>query len=79
MDLTFVVPDVNAFQSGGNIYNKNLVRGLQEIDLHPSVMDFQTFLQSDTTSLKGYYFFDTLYFSELSKIFSQKKEDCHFF
>ena len=42
-------------------------------------MDLQVFLKRDATSLKGYYFFDTLYFSELSKIFPQKKEDCQFF
>ena len=79
MDLTFVIPDVNAFQSGGNIYNKNLVLGLREINLHPSVMDLKAFQQRDAANLKGYYFFDTLYFKDLSKIFPQKNEDCHFF
>lgn len=79
MDLTFVVPDVNAFQSGGNIYNKNLILGLRAMNLYPSVMDLKAFLQRDATNLQGYYFFDTLYFSELSKIFPQKKEHCQFF
>ena len=77
--LTFVIPDVNAFQSGGNIYNKNLIEGLRKIGYKPIVMDLTTFLQISPSKLTGYYFFDTLYFNELAATFKGKNSTSYFY
>ena len=70
--ITFVIPDVNAFQSGGNIYNKNLIAGLRENGAVIKVIDLAEFKKLPIYQLQGYYFFDTLYFTELASVFAKK-------
>ncbi len=72
--ITFVIPDVNAFQSGGNIYNKNLIAGLRANEQFIEVMDLATFQKQSVAQLKGHYFFDTLYFSQLASIFTKRNK-----
>lgn len=76
--ITFVIPDVNAFQSGGNIYNKNLIDGLLSIGYSIKVMDWDTFNNVKEIG-KGYYFFDTLYFAQLATFLPKKTNTAQFF
>jgi len=76
--LTFVIPDVDAFQSGGNIYNKNLIIGLQKNGYAIEVLDLVAFQKRATEQLQGYYFFDTLYFSQLDSVFAKKNKQTQF-
>lgn len=78
MTITFVIPDVHAFQSGGNIYNKNLIAGLQKNGYSIEVLDLATFQQQAMNELKGYYFFDTLYFTQLDSVFAKKNKHTRF-
>ena len=72
--ITFVIPDVTAFQSGGNIYNKNLIDGLKKNGQSIEVLDWAAFSKV-TAPLEGYYFFDTLYFRQLKKFLPQKAKN----
>ena len=76
--IHFIIPDVDAFQSGGNIYNKNIVDGLLKIGKVVKVMDWDTF-KARKESLRGYYFFDTLYFEQLAKILSKKVSGMYYY
>mgnify|MGYP000353792131 CR=1 FL=1 len=38
ISIHFVIPDVNAFQSGGNIYNKHLIEGLNNLGYTPTIL-----------------------------------------
>ncbi len=71
--INFVIPDVESFQSGGNIYNKNLINGLLEIGYTVKTMAWDAFSRK-LDALEGYYFFDTLYFSKLEKLLPQKNK-----
>ncbi|MEM1122514.1 MAG: glycosyltransferase family 4 protein [Bacteroidota bacterium] len=77
--ITFVIPDVNAFQSGGNIYNKHLIEGLRQNSLFPAVLSLEEFQQLNLTNLKGYYFFDTLYLSQLTELCQYPRKNSQFF
>ena len=76
--ITFVIPDVNAFQSGGNIYNKNLIGGLRKNGYDSEILDFVGFKKKKIHQLEGHYFFDTLYFTHLESIFTKKNKDTQF-
>ena len=78
MTITFVIPDVHAFQSGGNIYNKNLIAGLRKNGYAIEVLDLATFQQQAIAELEGYYFFDTLYFTQLASVFTKKNKRTQF-
>lgn len=78
ISLTFVIPDVNAFQSGGNIYNKNLITGLEQHGYAIKVMDLAQFKKQSISQLQGYYFFDTLYFTQLDQVFIKKNKQTQF-
>ncbi len=74
ISITFVIPDVHAFQSGGNIYNKNLIAGLRENGQVIEVMDLDGFKKLPIAQLQGHYFFDTLYFTQLAPVFAKKNK-----
>ena len=76
--ITFVIPDVNAFQSGGNIYNKNLIAGLQKNGYFPKIVDLVNFKKKTIQQLEGHYFFDTLYFAQLESIFTKRNKVTQF-
>lgn len=76
--ITFVIPDVHAFQSGGNIYNKNLIAGLRENGAIIKVMDLVEFKEQLIAQLQGHYFFDTLYFTQLEQVFTRKSKQVQF-
>lgn len=76
--IHFVIPDVNAFQSGGNIYNKNLIEGLLKIGYSIKVMEWEAFSMLKEL-FKGYYFFDTLYFAQLASFLPKKTNNAQFF
>ena len=76
--ITFVIPDVHAFQSGGNIYNKNLIAGLEQCGTTVKVLDLDGFRKKAIQQLQGYYFFDTLYFTQLEQIFTKKNKRASF-
>ncbi|MFK7979421.1 MAG: glycosyltransferase family 4 protein [Saprospiraceae bacterium] len=78
LSLTFVIPNVHAFQSGGNIYNKDLIAGLRKTGCSIKVLDLTTFQQQEIEKLKGHYFFDTLYFTQLASIFTKKNKHAQF-
>jgi len=78
ISVTFIIPDVNAFQSGGNIYNKNLIAGLRKNGYVVDVLDLVAFQKQDINQQKGYYFFDTLYFAQLTQIFAKKNKQTQF-
>lgn len=66
--IYFIVPDVDAFLSGGNIYNKNLIGHLKDNYLSVHQLSWQQFINQEATlSTQGYYFFDTLYLSDLAQ------------
>ena len=77
--ITFVIPDVDAFQSGGNIYNKKLIEGLREIGYVPKMWTLEQFQAQKKVGLEGSYFFDTLYFSAMETLFPLKKASVSFF
>jgi len=76
--FNFVIPDVNSFQSGGNIYNKNLIDGLLKIGYSINILDWNAFSNKQEL-LKGYYFFDTLYFIQLKKFLPRKEKHAYLF
>ena len=71
--IYFIIPDVNAFISGGNIYNKALINGLINLNISVHWQDLATF-QKTKIKTNGIYFFDTLYLSELREILSKKNQ-----
>ncbi len=77
--IHFVIPDVNAFQSGGNIYNKHLLKGLKQCSCLIKVLSITDFKALNTATLAGHYFFDTLYFTQLKNLFNRKHKDSQFF
>jgi len=78
ISINFVIPDIESFQSGGNIYNKNLMDGLLKIGYSIRVMDWETFSKKKVL-LKSYYFFDTLYLAQLKKYLPKNNEDATFY
>jgi len=77
--ITFIIPDVNAFQSGGNIYNKHLIEGLIQCGCTPQVLSLTAFKALNPKTLKGHYFFDTLYFTQLNNLFHLRHKNSQFF
>lgn len=76
--VNFVIPDVKSFQSGGNIYNKNLIGGLVKIGYSIEVLDWNTYIKTKEGG-QGYYFFDTLYLIQLKEYLPRQRKNTYFF
>lgn len=62
--ILFIIPDPDDFPSGGNIYNQDLIKGLQSIAVETEVI----FTPSPTTSIvEDVCFVDTLFANRITK------------
>jgi glycosyltransferase involved in cell wall biosynthesis len=70
----FIIPDPNAFPSGGNVYNKHLISALARKGIHISHSEFQphVFLASTHTQ----YVFDSIYFNAVTNPSIQIPDNC---
>ena len=59
--IYFVVPDPSSFQSGGNIYNQNLIRGMIESGANVEQLDWNQFKDLSCKNPDAFFFIDTLY------------------
>ena len=70
--ICFVIPDPDAFQSGGNLYNAYLIDALRRWGVDVQVVDFEGFAKFKTG--KDFcYFIDTLLLNYLDQSFSKLK------
>ncbi len=63
--IRFVIPSPEAFLSGGNLYNLNLIRALKKKGIRTQQMDFKEFSLQNVQESTAVYFIDTLYFEQL--------------
>lgn len=68
MKLRFVIPDPEAFQSGGNLYNFHLVKALEHNGVVIQVVDFEQFVSGKERGDSTVCFIDTLYFEALKQL-----------
>ncbi|MEN0004559.1 MAG: glycosyltransferase family 4 protein [Bacteroidota bacterium] len=62
--LLFVIPDTSAFQSGGNIYNANLVEALKRIGILITQQTIEQFAACTTTEVFDAIIWDSLYLQD---------------
>ncbi len=73
MQLRFVVPNPNSFQSGGNLYNAQLFHAIKEKVVDVQMIDFERFRIEKEEAGNKFYFIDTLYLEEIRGLNSELK------
>ena len=63
--IYFVIPDPEALQSGGNIYNRNLMEGMIDSGLNVEQADWNQFKELSSHFPEVLFFIDTLYMEQL--------------
>ena len=65
LSIRFVIPTPEAFPSGGNLYNSNLVHALKKKGIDIQIIDFMEFSGRNEWDSTTLYFIDTLYMNQL--------------
>jgi glycosyltransferase involved in cell wall biosynthesis len=79
LPIYFIIPDVNAFISGGNIYNKNLIQHLKKQGIACPIKTMDEVFKNTSSIEKAYYFFDTLLLPQLPPYLLNKKAGASYF
>ena len=66
--LCFVIPDPDAFQSGGNLYNAFFIDALNNCVVQTQVIDFEVFANELESISDSFCFIDTLFFNEIQQL-----------
>jgi glycosyltransferase involved in cell wall biosynthesis len=76
MKLRFVVPDSDLFQSGGNLYNSQLVQALRKRNEDVQIIDFEEFRIGGAEKNDNIYFIDSLYLDKVRDL-KRKLKNCY--
>ena len=74
MRIFFVIPDPEAFTSGGNLLNKHLVHALQDKGAAVNIIDWKHFQAIYREWAPAAWFFDTLYLDQVREFKGKLKQ-----
>lgn len=79
-NIRFIIPEVNSFISGGNLYNQQLIKAIELVlgEALPCITIHQLTEKRDLLE-KGYFFIDSLYLDQFSHQLASKKTDQSFY